>query len=40
MISKFTGSGVVISDKRILTSAHNVSGAKFIEVKKENDLKI
>jgi len=36
-ISKFTGSGAVISDNRILTSAHVVSNAKFIEVKKEND---
>ncbi len=38
-ISKFTGSAAVISDNRILTSAHVVSGARFIEVKKENDPK-
>jgi len=36
-ISKFTGSGAVIKDNQILTSAHVVSSAKFIEVKKEND---
>ena len=38
-IIKFTGSGVVISDNRIITSAHVVSNAKFIEVKKENEHK-
>ena len=38
-ISKFTGSGAVINGNRILTSAHVVSGARFIEVKKENDPK-
>ncbi len=38
-ISKFTGSGVVIGENRILTSAHVVSNAKFIEVKKENEHK-
>jgi S1-C subfamily serine protease len=36
-ISKFTGSGAIISNNRILTSAHVVSGAKFIELQKEND---
>ena len=38
-ISKFTGSGAVISANRILTSAHVVSNARFIEVKKDNDPK-
>jgi len=36
-ISKFTGSGAIIESNRILTSAHVVSSAKFIELKKEND---
>jgi S1-C subfamily serine protease len=36
-ISKYTGSGAVIDGNKILTSAHVVSGASFIEVKKEND---
>lgn len=38
-ISKFTGSGAIISGNRILTSAHVVSGARFLEVQKENDPK-
>ena len=38
-ISKFTGSGAVIDNNSILTSAHVVSNARFIEVKKENDPK-
>ncbi len=38
-ISKITGSGAIISSHRILTSAHVVSGARFIEVKKDNDPK-
>jgi len=38
-IAKFTGSGAIISDNRILTAAHVVSGAKLLEVKKENDPK-
>ncbi len=36
-ISKFTGSGAIIEGNQILTSAHVVSGARLIEVKKEND---
>jgi len=36
-ISKFTGSGAIISNNRILTSAHVVSGARFIEIQKEDD---
>ena len=38
-ISNYTGSGVLIKDNQILTSAHIVGGAKFIEVQKENDSK-
>lgn len=38
-ISNFTGSGAIISNNRILTSAHVVSAAKLIEIKKENDPK-
>ena len=38
-ISDFIGSGVIIKDNQILTSAHIVSGGKFIEVQKENDSK-
>lgn len=38
-IQKFTGSGAIISDNRILTAAHVVAGAKLLEVKKENDPK-
>lgn len=34
-LSKYVGSGAIISDNRILTSAHVVSDAKFIEIKKE-----
>ncbi|MCT7507759.1 S1C family serine protease [Aliarcobacter cryaerophilus] len=37
--SNATGSGVIIKDNQILTSAHVVSGGKFIEVQKENDSK-
>ena len=37
--SNTTGSGVIIKDNQILTSAHVVSGGKFIEVQKENDSK-
>ncbi len=36
-IQNYTGSGVIIEGERIITSAHVVSGAKFIEVSKEND---
>ena len=36
-ISKFTGSGTIVEGNRILTSAHVVSSARLIEVKKEND---
>ena len=38
-ISKFTGSGAIISNNRILTSAHVVSSARFIEIQKEDDPK-
>ena len=38
-ISTFTGSGTIIKDNQILTSAHVVGSAKFIEVQKENDSK-
>jgi S1-C subfamily serine protease len=38
-ISNYIGSGAIIEGNRILTSAHVVSGAKFIEVQKENDSK-
>lgn len=38
-IAKFTGSGAIISDNRILTAAHVVAGAKLLEIKKENDPK-
>ncbi len=37
--SNYIGSGVIIKDNQILTSAHVVSGGKFIEVQKENDSK-
>ena len=37
--SNATGSGVIIKDNQILTSAHVVSRAKFVEVQKENDSK-
>lgn len=37
--SNYIGSGVIIKDNQILTSAHIVSGGKFIEVQKENDSK-
>jgi S1-C subfamily serine protease len=36
-ISTFTGSGAIISNNKILTSAHVVSGARFIEIQKEDD---
>lgn len=36
-IYNFTGSGAIIEGNQILTSAHVVSGAKFIEVLKEGD---
>ena len=35
----YTGSGVIIKDNQVLTSAHVVNGAKFVEVQKENDSK-
>ena len=38
-IYNYTGSGAIIKDNMILTSAHVVSGARFIEVQKENDPK-
>lgn len=38
-VSNYTGSGAIIDGNQILTSAHVVSGAVFIEVKKENDPK-
>ncbi|MEA3383293.1 MAG: trypsin-like peptidase domain-containing protein [Campylobacterota bacterium] len=38
-IAKFTGSGAIIIDNHILTAAHVVTGAKLLEVKKENDPK-
>ena len=37
--NNYTGSGVIIKDNQILTSAHVVSRAKFVEVQKENDSK-
>ena len=38
-MSQGIGSGFIIAGKRILTNAHNVSNAKYIEVKKENIAK-
>lgn len=38
-IYSFTGSGAIIENNLILTSAHVVNAAKFIEVTKENDPK-
>lgn len=38
-VSNFIGSGAIIEGNKILTSAHVVSNAVFIEVKKENDPK-
>ena len=35
----YTGSGVIIKDNQILTSAHVVNNVKFIEVQKDNDSK-
>ena len=37
--NNYTGSGVIIKDNQILTSAHVVSRAKFVEIQKENDSK-
>jgi len=38
-ISKLAGSGVIISNNRLLTSAHLVSNAKFIEIQKKDNPK-
>lgn len=38
-IIDFIGSGVIIKDNQVLTSAHVVNGAKFVEVQKENESK-
>ncbi len=38
-IVKYTGTGAIISDNKILTAAHVVAGAKLIELTKENDPK-
>lgn len=38
-IFRYIGSGAIIDGNRILTSAHVVSGARFLEVQKENDPK-
>lgn len=38
-VSNYIGSGVIIEGNRILTSAHVVSDAVFLEVKKEDDPK-
>jgi len=38
-IVRYVGSGAIISNNRILTSAHVVSGAKLLEITKENDPK-
>ena len=38
-ISNYTGSGAIIKDNMILTSAHVVSSSRFLEVQKENDPK-
>jgi len=38
-MSQGSGSGFIISDKRILTNAHNVSNWRFIELRKENVAK-
>ena len=38
-VFRYVGSGAIIEDNRILTSAHVVSGARFLEVQKENDPK-
>lgn len=38
-VFKYVGSGAIIEGNRILTSAHVVSGARFLEVQKENDPK-
>jgi len=38
-VFNYKGSGAIISGNRILTSAHVVSNARFLEVQKENDPK-
>ena len=38
-ILRYTGSGAIIDGNKILTSAHVVSGARFLEVQKENNPK-
>jgi len=38
-ISKVTGSGAIINNNQILTSAHVVASTRLLEVKKENDPK-
>lgn len=38
-IEEHSGSGIVIGEQRIITSAHVVSNAKFIQVSKENSSK-
>ena len=38
-IAKYTGSGAIISENRILTAAHVVAGSRLLEIKKENDPK-
>ncbi len=38
-MSRGIGSGFVIEGRRILTNAHNVSNAKYVEIKKENIAK-
>lgn len=38
-IYRYVGSGAIIEGNKILTSAHVVSGARFLEVQKENDPK-
>lgn len=38
-IFRYIGSGAIIGGNKILTSAHVVSGARFLEVQKENDPK-
>lgn len=38
-IEDYTGSGIIIADNMVISSAHVVSNAKFIQVSKENDSK-